>query len=69
MIVVDNNIEAERRGRTQGVVWAAAWVAKYHGFETVSKEMLELWGTDINDARKNGCDAGDIKALKEKKVW
>lgn len=62
-------LEAERRGRTQGVVFAAAWIAKYHGYETIAKELLDVWGTDLADAKEKGCDEQDIAALKEAGVW
>lgn len=67
--MTDKEQDAERRGRTQGVVFAAAFLAKYHDQTTIAEEILKAWGTDLKDARKNKCDAGDIKALREAKVW
>lgn len=53
-------------GFYQGIVWSAAWLANYHGMETVAKDMLKNASLSANEIAL--ADNFDLQTLRNHKV-
>lgn len=55
----------EWRGMVKGIIASASWLVRYHGEETIAKDMLHQLGITRKDAEQAGCETYDMEPLIE----
>jgi hypothetical protein len=49
----------------KGIIASASWLVRYHGEETIAKDMLHQLGITRKDAEQAGCETYDMEPLIE----